>query len=231
MSKSPAPNEWREARRQSARDAIVDAAWALVREEGLAALTLRDLAKRARITTPTVYAYFDSKHAIYDAMFATGAAEFADCMSEPYVSEASGDSQLVLAEGMRRVVDFCISDVARYQLLFQRTIPGFEPSAESYAPAVRALDEGRQRLASHGLGEPRHIDMWTALVTGLADQQISNDPGGDRWARLVDDFVAMFLAYCRPAKAADKGAKPRTETKNNKANKTSNKTTTKGARP
>ena len=227
MSKSPAPNEWREARRQSARDAIVDAAWVLVREEGLAALTLRDLAKRARITTPTVYAYFDSKHAIYDAMFATGATEFADCMSEPYSSEASGDSQVVLSEGMRRVVDFCISDVARYQLLFQRTIPGFEPSAESYAPAVRALEEARQRLARHGLGEPRHVDMWTALTTGLVDQQISNDPGGDRWARLVDDFVAMFLAYCQPT-APDSRSKPKTETKTNTTNK---RTTSKGARP
>jgi hypothetical protein len=38
--------------------------------------------------------------------------------------------------------------------------------------------------------------MWTALTTGLVDQQISNDLGGDRWAGLIDDFVAMFLAYC-----------------------------------
>lgn len=33
-------------------------------------------------------------------------------------------------------------------------------------------------------------------MTGLVDQQISNDPGGDRWTRLIDDVVAMFLAHC-----------------------------------
>ena len=46
MSKSAAPErvDWREGRRQSARDAIVDAAWQLVRDEGLAALSMRDLA-------------------------------------------------------------------------------------------------------------------------------------------------------------------------------------------
>ena len=213
MSKSPAPNEWREARRQSARDAIVDAAWVLVREEGLAALTLRDLAKRARITTPTVYAYFDSKHAIYDAMFATGATEFADCMSEPYSSEASGDSQVVLSEGMRRVVDFCISDVARYQLLFQRTIPDFEPSPEAFAPAVRALDAVHERLALNGVTDPRHVDMWTALTTGVVDQQISNDPGGERWTRLIDDLVTMFLAYCQSIRTPASRSKPRSTTK------------------
>ena len=216
MSKSPAPNEWRQARRQSARDAIVDAAWALVREEGLAALTLRDLAKRAKITTPTVYAYFDSKHAIYDAMFGQAATEFADLSSE--LEAVADDPQVLFAESMRSFVDFCTSDVARYQLLFQRTIPGFEPSAESYAPAVRALEGLRARFARHGITNPRHVDMWTAMLTGVVDQQISNDPGGDRWARLIDDCVAMFLDYCRPTAPPIKRAKPAT-----KRNKPTNK--------
>jgi AcrR family transcriptional regulator len=194
MSKSQVARDWREVRRQSARAAIVEVAWELVRGEGLAGLSLRELAKRAGITTPTVYAYFPSKNAIYDAMFGQAAAEFADRMSEPYGSE---DPRAILAGGVRRFLHFCASDPARYQLLFQRTIPGFEPSPEAFAPAVRALGLVRERLALNGVSDPRHVDMWTALTTGLVDQQISNNPGGDRWARLIDDFVAMFLAYCR----------------------------------
>ncbi len=206
MSKTTAPNEWRQARRQSARDAIVDAAWALVREEGLAALTLRDLAKRANITTPTVYAYFDSKHAIYDAMFGQAATEFAD-RSIGLESDAD-DPQVLFTASMRSFVEFCTSDIARYQLLFQRTIPGFEPSAESYAPAVRALEGARQRFVQHGITDPGHVDMWTAMLTGVVDQQISNDPGGDRWVRLIDDCVAMLLDYCQPTTPPVKRAKP-----------------------
>ena len=208
MSKSPVAGDWREARRKSARDAIVDAAWELVQAEGLAALTLRELAKRAGITTPTVYAYFNAKNAIYDAMFGRAAHEFADRMSEPYDCE---DPRAILAEGVRRFLEFCTSDVARYQLLFQRTIPGFEPTAQSFSPAVRALDGVRERLALNNVTDPRHVNMWTALTTGLADQQISNDPGGDRWARLVDDFVAMFLAYCRADRTPARPA-PQTST-------------------
>jgi AcrR family transcriptional regulator len=213
MSKTSPSTEWREARRQSARDAIVDAAWALVRHEGLAALTLRDLAKQANITTPTVYAYFDSKNAIYDAMFGHAATVFADHMNEPYDADDSGDPHKLIAEMMRRCVDFCTDDVARFQLLFQRTIPGFEPSPESYAPAVRSFEALRDRLASIGLTDACHVDMWTALTTGLVDQQISNDPGGDRWARLIDNFAEMFLVYCKPnrkpnRKPLTKGARP-----------------------
>jgi AcrR family transcriptional regulator len=210
MSKAAKVGDWREARRRSAQDAIVDAAWEIVREQGLAALSLRDLAQRAGITTPTVYAYFDSKNAIYDAMFGRAATEFADRMTQPYDAD---DPHAVLAAGVRRFVEFCTSDIARYQLLFQRTIPGFEPSPESFAPAVRALDAVRGRLALNGVTDARHIDMWTALTTGLVDQQISNDPGGTRWSRLIDDLVAMFLEYCQAARPGKPSKRAKTRTR------------------
>lgn len=190
---STASGGWREERRQSARDAIVRAAWAAVQAEGLAALSIRDLAKRAGITTPTIYAYFESKHAIYDAMFGEAAAEFADHMAEPFEADEPREA---LVEGLERFMRFCTSDTARYQLLFQRTIPGFEPSAASYAPALRALEWTRQRLHANGISDPRHLDLWTALTTGLVDQQIANDPGGSRWAQLIGEAVEMFLVHC-----------------------------------
>jgi hypothetical protein len=92
-------------------------------------------------------------------------------------------------------IEFCVADPARYQLLFQRTIPGFEPSAESYALAVDALTYTRTELAKAGLTEPAHLDLWTAVITGLTDQQISNDPGGDRWLVLVDEAVDMLMDH------------------------------------
>ncbi len=208
MSKIDSTNDWREARRQSGREAIVDAAWDLVHAEGLAALSLRDLARRAGITTPTVYAYFDSKDAIYDAMFRRSATEFVDWVTEPL---EAGDPEELLMLRAHRFVDFCTSDVARYQLLFQRTIPNFEPSAESYAPAVRALESARECLVLNGIAEPKYLDLWTALLSGLVDQQISNDPGGDRWTRLIEEAVAMFLSHVR-SKSGTRIARSKTST-------------------
>jgi len=199
MIKNAEVTGWREARRRSARGAILGAAWALVGEDGLAGLSLRDLARRAGITTPTVYSYFDSKNAIYDAMFGQAAEQFASRMAEPHGSD---DPREVLGATARRFAGFCISDPVRYQLLFQRTLPGFVPSALSYEPAVRALGVLREVLVRNGIAEPRHLDLATALITGLVDQQVSNDPGGDRWIRLIDESVDMFLAHCLPAKGA-----------------------------
>jgi AcrR family transcriptional regulator len=187
--------DWRAGRRRSAREAIIDAAWSLVAEEGLAGLSLRDLARRAGITTPTVYSYFDSKNAIYDAMFAQAATQLTERLAEPFGDV--GPFELLVA-GVRRFAQFCTSDPARYQLLFQHTLPGFEPSPESYAPAVKALARAEGWLARNRITEARHLDLWTALVTGLVDQQISNDPGGNRWTRLIEESMAMFVAHCQP---------------------------------
>lgn len=191
---TPAKPDWREARRRDARASLVATAWEMVREDGLASLSLRELARRAGITTPTVYAYFDSKNAIFDAMFAEAAESFAAVRRH---TVDTGDPHQNLVADARSFAEFCTSDVARYQLLFQRTLPGFTPSPQSYAPSVRALELTRERLAGNGFGDPRHLDVWTAVMTGIVDQQISNDPGGDRWTRLIDDVVRMFVAHFR----------------------------------
>jgi AcrR family transcriptional regulator len=204
------PADWREGRRQAAREAIVRAAWTLVHEEGLAGLSLRDLARRAGITTPTVYTYFESKNAIYDAMFGQAATEFAKRMAE----SLDGDgSHAVLAAYAQRFVEFCTGNPTRYQMLFQRTLPGFEPSPESFAPAIHALANAQELLASHGITQERHLDLWTALITGLVDQQISNDPGGDRWTRLVDESVTMLLAHSQSNRVAPKPSSRTTPTR------------------
>jgi AcrR family transcriptional regulator len=141
---------------------------------------------------PSLYSYFESKNAIYDAMFAEGARQYVEQEAQVKVT---GDSLADLQAGIRFFVAFCTDDPVRYQLLFQRTIPGFEPSPESYAISIEGLDALRKRLASMGFTDPAVIDLATAIGTGLTDQQISNDPGGDRWARLADEAMEMFFDH------------------------------------
>ena len=130
----------------------------------------------------------------------------------PHQSTARGLTT-ILAAYARRFVEFCTSDPARYQLLFQRTLPGFKPSPESFAPAIRALANTHELLASQGISEERQVDLWTALITGLVDQQISNDPGGDRWTKLVDESVTMLLAHSRSNQLAGKPPSRTTRTR------------------
>ena len=182
----------RAERRESTKAEILDAAWAIVRADGLGALSLRDLARRVGMQAPSLYQYFDSKHAIYDAMFAQGNQALAERLSG---LEGTGDPVEELRLRARALVEFSVEDPARYQLLFQRTIPGFEPSAESYGLAVELLKRAQVLLAAAGLQDGRAVDLWTAVVGGLSAQQVANDPGGTRWVRLVDEAVDMFFTY------------------------------------
>ena len=201
----PRPPDRRARRREATRAEIVDAAWALVREHGLAALSLRDLAARVGMRAPSLYQYFSSKHAIYDAMFGEGTRQ---ALAVVGADIPTTDVRAALREIANRMFEFTTSDPARAQLLFQRTIPGFEPSADAYAPAVEMHTRVQTLLVSLGIDDPDAMDLWTALISGLTNQQLANDPGGIRWARLVDRTVDMFIAGVMPtAPAPRKGRK------------------------
>ena len=190
MLETPA-SALRNTRHEATRARILDAAWKLARRDGLQGFSLRDVARKVGMRAPSLYTYFPSKMAIYDAMFAQAAQESVDRL-RPAVT--GGDIRRVLRQGLRGFTSFCTEDPVRYQLLFQRTIPGFEPSAESFAISIEGLDIVRRVLQDAGIRDPRALDLWTAIGSGLTSQQISNDPGGDRWTRLIDDAVDMFLA-------------------------------------
>jgi AcrR family transcriptional regulator len=194
----------RAERHAATREEILEAAWEQVRTSGLAGLSLRDVARTVGMQPPSLYSYFDSKNAIYDAMYAQGAQQFVD---EQKASMPLPEDPLeALTAVVHFFVEFCAADFARYQLLFQRTIPGFEPSPESYKISQDNLAELGELLSRCGVNRPEALDLFTALGAGLADQQLSNDPGGDRWIRLIDDAVEMFYEHItKKAKQPAKG--------------------------
>src|SRR5580698_1032160 len=134
---APAPDR-RQERREAKLTAILDEAWRLARRDGLAAISLRDLGDAVGLRQPSLYVYFGSKLDLYDAMFADGWRQFLDCVRHDYPS----DPHEALAQFVGECVRFSSDDVVRHQLLLQRTIPGFEPSSESFAVAMEFYEFG-----------------------------------------------------------------------------------------
>lgn len=184
------PNRDRMAeRREATRREIVEASWQIAREQGLAALTLREVAARVGMQSPSLYSHFASKNAIFDAMFGDAWSEYLRICRESDAHVPKPPRKAILFM-LQTFVDFAMADHARFQLMNQRMVIDFEPSPESYEPSIQVMALFRQRLAAIGIRADADVDLLAALTGGLIDAQFANDPGGDRYikqlARIVD---------------------------------------------
>ena len=139
---------------------IVESAWELAREHGIAGVSLHALAREVGMRQPSLYAYFDSKMALYDAMFADGNRQLLERLDAVKLPR---DPRAALKKFMAEFVAFALEDAARCELLFERHVPGFAPSAESYVLAEEVLgrayklmnEAGRRRARRHRLHRRR----------------------------------------------------------------------------
>lgn len=175
---------------------ILDAAWGVATESGLGAVSLHEVARRVGIRQPSLYGYIGSKADLYDAMFAQAYEELiARLEGVPPV----GSARKQLVRVSRTIVEFVVENPPRQQLLFTRSIPGFEPSPASFALAKRVIDRCQGLLAALGADSPDHVDVFTVLIAGVGSQQVANDPGGDRYSRHLEPLLDLFLDHYAPA--------------------------------
>jgi DNA-binding CsgD family transcriptional regulator len=74
MARGPvAATDRRHRRRQQTIEEILDIAVQIMAEQGVAGLSVGEIARRMGIRPPSVYVYFPSKHALYDAPAPRGA--------------------------------------------------------------------------------------------------------------------------------------------------------------
>jgi AcrR family transcriptional regulator len=199
----------RSRRRQQTIDEILDVSIALMETAGVAALSLSAVARQLGMQPPSLYQYFPSKLAIYDALFQRGAEQVRDAQREARAGAAPED-QLEL--GITAFSRWCMANQVLSQLLFWRTVPGFEPSPEAFAPAVeglkdlesylqQAVDDGR--LHPDATSE-EGIALFTALSAGVLSQQMANEPQATfengRFMKLMPVVIEMFYRRYEPTK-------------------------------
>jgi AcrR family transcriptional regulator len=179
------------AKRREVRVAgIVACAWELAREHGIAGVSLHALAREVGMRQPSLYGYFDSKDALYDAMFADGNRQLIERFDALKVPR---DPRAALKQWLGAFAGFALEDSARYELLFQRHLPGFTPSASSYALAEDVLGRVHSLMRAAGVTRQGDIDCIVAVTAGITEAQLSNDPGGTRWVRHLNRLVDLLV--------------------------------------
>ncbi|MGW6280740.1 TetR/AcrR family transcriptional regulator [Kribbella sp. NPDC055071] len=200
----------RTRRRQETIEEILTVAIELMETEGVAALSLSAVARRLGMQPPSLYQYFPSKMAIYDALFQRGN----ELLRDAYRT-ATPDSDDQLEVGLMAATAFCrwsLEHQVYAQLLFWRTIPGFEPSPAAFAPAQDSIQDVRDHLQATidaGLLHPDAasddgIALYTSMLAGLLSQQMANEPNASfedgRFIRLLPVVLEMFYQRYAPTR-------------------------------
>lgn len=196
----PTADDLHARRRAEMKAAILAHAREVMRERGVAGLSLGEVARRLGVKTPSLYEYFPNKLAVYDGLFRLGIEQFAAGMTA--INQQHGESDLwtLGRASMLYYMTFACENPELFKLLFERHVPGFEPSAESMAVSLGSLHEGQQTfllaVVEQGIDLPADIspgdvyDVFIAMAHGLTALHIANEPhlppGEGRFGHLLD---------------------------------------------
>jgi AcrR family transcriptional regulator len=206
------PQERRQRNRQEMVTAILNATRDVMRERGVAALSLREVGRRVRLQAPSLYAYFPSKAALYDAVFLMAIRGFRAYRDRNVPK--SGPIWDRLYASFASYMQFARENPDLYQLAFERPVPGFVPSDDSMAESVAALrqfDRELEEAVAEGRLAPgvpldQARDLIIAMNHGLTSQQMANDPDSPiesgRYGRLIPEAIALFQAAWDPKSPA-----------------------------
>lgn len=194
------------SRRQRTRDTMVhtilDTSRAIMREEGVAALSMQELARRMDMRAPSLYNYFSGKMEIYDALFRLGFNLWRETV------EKAAQESTSLQDEIRNIIEgymsFALENPELYQLCFERPVPGFVPSQESLDLSFGILNYSLQRVEQYkneletDLTSEQIVNLVIAVSHGLTAMHLANEPhlpiGQGRFGSLIPAAISMLEA-------------------------------------
>jgi AcrR family transcriptional regulator len=198
-------------RRQRNRDlmihTILDTARAIMREEGVAALSMQELARRLDMRAPSLYNYFSGKMDIYDALFRLGFTMFGEHMDKTIQGAQTWQEEL--RRTFEAYLTFAIQNPELFQLCFERPVPGFVPSEESLKESFGRLQHSYERAAhlsaviDTDLPPEQITDLVIAMMHGLTALHMANEShlplGQGRFGALIPAALSVLdKAWSKP---------------------------------
>lgn len=196
------PEQRRQRNHEEVKASILQIARQLMRENGVAALSFNEIARRMGMKPPSLYTYFDSKMAIYDALFRSGMEMFAERMQ--HIGQTPGGPAATLQHAFEALFAFAMENPELFQLMFERPVPGFVPSEESMAVSLASLEVARTQLSEviktfglePGIPLREASDLTIAMIHGLSALHLANDPdkplGEGRFGSLLGEAAQLF---------------------------------------
>ncbi len=112
---------------QSGSERFIFAGLRVLHERGAAELTLRRVAEQAGSSTMGIYSCFGGRAGLLEAIYRRGFELLKDAITAPAANADPCQTILAIATAYRR---FALGNPALYALMFERPLPGFDPSPQ-----------------------------------------------------------------------------------------------------
>lgn len=179
---------------------ILDTAREIMREQGVAALSMQELARRLDMRASSLYNYFPSKMAIYDALFQLGFRLYQEHLEKAW--QEGQTWQKFVRLNFEGYFTFALENPDLYQLCFERPVPGFVPSEKSLKISVSTLEKYYERAAEYkntidtSLSAQQMVDLLIAMMHGITAMHLSNEPrlplGQGRFGSLIPAVMEVL---------------------------------------
>jgi AcrR family transcriptional regulator len=155
------------------RQRILDAAADLLREEGVAALSMREVARRAGVTHQAPYHHFADRESILAELVTGGFSMLADRLARANDGAARHGPRRVLYDAGHAYVDFALEQPGRFRIMFRPEL--CDPTR--FPAAAEAGDRAHTELMRmvtivHGAPDEALATLHWSQVHGLASLMV-----------------------------------------------------------
>lgn len=193
---------------ETSRDRILDVAERLFAQKGLAGTAVRDIARDAGLTAPSLYNHFDGKQRLYEAVLARGVRPLVEII-EAFRAGDGGPEETGLM--LDRVVDHLGAHPNIAKLIQHESLTGGDNLAGLVDVWLRPIvTAGREAIQQNGASnwpeaeQPLALEAWIHVILGhfaqaaLHQELFGVDPLSpaelERKKQFLRRFAAMMMS-------------------------------------
>jgi len=179
------------------RSRILKAAQGILQEEGVEALSVRNIAKRAGLSTMGVYSYFGGKDQVCEELYIAGFRDLASAVSRARTGE---DPEAVVVESTRNYLEFYQHNENRYALMFGMNASDYTPgeaarraARESFEVAIGLVQPLTEDLNTTSEAERLALQIWASTHGFIAIKPHASGIDEGAWQELVIESTRQLI--------------------------------------
>lgn len=180
------------------RSRLLDVAVNLLETDGPESLTMRRIAAEAGCTTTVIYTMFGNREGLAEALYLEGFERFRRFLEAVPPRRNPLEHLQALGPAYRQA---CLAEPGYYSLMFERAIPGFEPSERARTlarAALNILDRVIADCISAGFlipTQPRKIAdaLWAAAQGAISLERAGHLRDGRTYEAVTTAVICCYL--------------------------------------